>query len=45
MNIIKKDKEIEDKSVSSNIIKEKKLHIYTMNNVNKILCDNKKLRK
>jgi hypothetical protein len=37
-------REIEDKSVRSNIIKDKKLHIFTINNDIKISWDNKKPR-
>jgi hypothetical protein len=44
INIINKNRELEDKSVRSNIVKDKKLHIFTINNDIKISCDNNKPR-
>jgi hypothetical protein len=42
VSIVNKNRVIEDKSVRSNTIKDKKLHIFTINNDIKISCDNKK---
>jgi hypothetical protein len=44
ISLVNKNKEIEDNSVRSNNIKDKKLHIFTINNDIKISCDNKKPR-